>query len=196
MSGQKSAVTKGRILASATELFYKNGFEATTFTQIAKKSGVTQPAIYSYFADKMDILVNVIAHSAEQGRLLIDNKVSERDSALHRLKNYLEANLEFFSSEKADAHSIMAAFYFGISDQKVGLMYQQLRERTIERLEVLILQGIREGAFKLANPRLAAQAVYSNLVGACYEAIYLPKELKLRDLKNRTWKTTEKCLND
>ena len=63
-------------------------------------------------------------------------------------------------------------------------------------LEILILQGIREGELRVENPRLTAQGIYSNLVGACYEAIYLPKESKLRDLKSRTWKATEKYLSN
>ncbi len=48
-----------RIVAAATELFSTRGYAATTTRDIADKVGIRQPSLYSHFAVKSDILVEV-----------------------------------------------------------------------------------------------------------------------------------------
>ncbi len=50
-----------RILEEARELFYTQGYEATTLDAIADRLNVTKPFIYSYFKNKSEIL-NAICH--------------------------------------------------------------------------------------------------------------------------------------
>ncbi|MCE0536416.1 TetR/AcrR family transcriptional regulator [Kineosporia rhizophila] len=48
-----------RIVEAATELFSTQGYAATTTRDIAEKVGIRQPSLYSHFAVKADILVEV-----------------------------------------------------------------------------------------------------------------------------------------
>lgn len=50
-----------RILEEARELFFQQGYEATTLDAIAERLHVTKPFIYSYFKNKSEIL-NGICH--------------------------------------------------------------------------------------------------------------------------------------
>ncbi len=50
-----------RILEEARELFFLQGYEATTLDAIAERLNVTKPFIYSYFKNKSEIL-NAICH--------------------------------------------------------------------------------------------------------------------------------------
>jgi AcrR family transcriptional regulator len=50
-----------RILEEARELFFEQGYEATTLDAIAERLKVTKPFIYSYFKNKSEIL-NAICH--------------------------------------------------------------------------------------------------------------------------------------
>lgn len=52
-----------RIVAAATELFATRGYAATTTRDIARKVGIKQPSLYTHFADKSEILVEVLAQS-------------------------------------------------------------------------------------------------------------------------------------
>lgn len=45
-----------RILEEARELFFQQGYEATTLEAIAERLNVTKPFIYSYFKNKSEIL--------------------------------------------------------------------------------------------------------------------------------------------
>ena len=52
--------TRRRILASALSLFVKNGYDKTTFTDIASRLGMTKGAVYWHFESKEKLLVTLL----------------------------------------------------------------------------------------------------------------------------------------
>jgi len=52
--------TRARILASALSLFVKNGYERTTFTDIAARLKMTKGAVYWHFESKESLLVALV----------------------------------------------------------------------------------------------------------------------------------------
>lgn len=56
--------TKEKVLLVSLDLFSKNGFEATSTSDIASKLGITKGALYKHFKNKEDIL-NTIIHLME-----------------------------------------------------------------------------------------------------------------------------------
>jgi AcrR family transcriptional regulator len=55
--------TRDRILAAASELFSRVGFDATTVKDIAREAQLTDPALYYYFESKRDILAALLLES-------------------------------------------------------------------------------------------------------------------------------------
>ena len=49
-----------RILDAATQVFAEKGFEYATISEIAKEAGMSTGLIYSYFKNKMDVLLSLI----------------------------------------------------------------------------------------------------------------------------------------
>lgn len=56
----KGEKTRGEIIVCAKNLFYQRGYEATSFTDIVKASGLFRGNIYHYFKTKDEILEAVI----------------------------------------------------------------------------------------------------------------------------------------
>ena len=52
----KKAAVREAILASAFELFSRNGFHGTTLAQIARDAGVSVATVYVYFKSKLDVV--------------------------------------------------------------------------------------------------------------------------------------------
>lgn len=52
--------TKKRILEVALELFSQNGYAGTSMSDIAKKLGITKPALYKHYAGKHEILERIV----------------------------------------------------------------------------------------------------------------------------------------
>ena len=56
MSGE----TKKRIPEAALELFSQNGYVGTSMSDIAKRLGITKPALYKHYAGKHEILERIV----------------------------------------------------------------------------------------------------------------------------------------
>ncbi|ETT82869.1 TetR/AcrR family transcriptional regulator [Viridibacillus sp. FSL R5-0477] len=56
----KGALTKQKIIVEARNLFYKQGFDATSTSQIAKTVGVSEAALYKHFKGKMALLLATV----------------------------------------------------------------------------------------------------------------------------------------
>jgi AcrR family transcriptional regulator len=56
---ERTAATRGAIVAAARELVAAGGYEATTIEDIARRAGVSKGALYHHFADKVEVLVAV-----------------------------------------------------------------------------------------------------------------------------------------
>jgi AcrR family transcriptional regulator len=72
--GPRGAVTRQRILAVARELFSERGFERTTVREIARRVGITDPALYYYFKSKRLIMEGVLIQPPvlAEGRMLAE----------------------------------------------------------------------------------------------------------------------------
>ena len=56
----KSALTRQRIIASATNLFSNEGYSNTSLDKVSVAAGVTKPTVYSHFKSKKGLLEAVI----------------------------------------------------------------------------------------------------------------------------------------
>src|SRR5580658_9563065 len=57
---ERTARTRGALLAAARELFAEKGFAATTRDEIAERAGVTRGALYHHFASKTEVAAAVV----------------------------------------------------------------------------------------------------------------------------------------
>jgi AcrR family transcriptional regulator len=58
--------TDQRILEAATELFYRNGYHATTMRQIAGAIGMKAGSLYNHYASKQEILVRIAYETMQE----------------------------------------------------------------------------------------------------------------------------------
>lgn len=65
----KGARTKERIIQAALDLFADQGFTATSIRDIAAQAGLTHAGLLHHFADKDDLLVQLLAYREEQDEL-------------------------------------------------------------------------------------------------------------------------------
>lgn len=176
---------KNEILHSAREYFYKYGFEETTFAQIAKDVGITQPALYAHFRNKMDLLKFVIVDSAEVGREFISSRVPSKAGALDQLLAYASANLDFFHSQKSHAHAIRALYYFSGSSAELDQLLSQVNAVAIDKIRALIAQVGDQGATPASTAEPIAHAVHSLLVGDCYRVGTTNSKMQLAHVREQ-----------
>ena len=73
------ASTRDHIVAAADDLFYRRGFDATSFADIAEAVSISRGNFYYHFKTKDEILNAVIQRRLDKTRAMLD--VWERDGA-------------------------------------------------------------------------------------------------------------------
>jgi AcrR family transcriptional regulator len=83
---ERSATTRGKLIAAAIDLLYREGYSATTTISVAAKARVSRGAMLHQFPTRVDLLLAVAEHiSAEQSRYRREHLAADRfNSPLER----------------------------------------------------------------------------------------------------------------
>lgn len=86
--------TRKRILASALSLFVKNGYEHTTFTDIAARLKLTKGAVYWHFESKEALLVALVDEMLAKFRRQLDERMPTGGLTFPAVAEMMVANAE------------------------------------------------------------------------------------------------------
>lgn len=73
---RRSTVTRQRILTASMRLFSRQGFARTTVRDIAREAGITDAAIYYHFANKDDLLRELVDAQLHPGQWIAPEVLS------------------------------------------------------------------------------------------------------------------------
>lgn len=93
--GTKGEGNRQRIINAADNLFYKRGYNQTSFQDISDATGIPRGNFYYYFKTKDEILTAVVDSRINEISLLLSSIDNETDDARQRLlmfSNILEHN--------------------------------------------------------------------------------------------------------
>ncbi len=81
--------TRGQIVETADDLFYRKGFEATSFADIAKDVGISRGNFYHHFKSKDAILDAVIDLRLSKTEAMLEAWESEDDCPAERVRAFV-----------------------------------------------------------------------------------------------------------
>jgi AcrR family transcriptional regulator len=159
----------------------QTGFEETTFSQIAKCLGLSQPAIYGHFKNKMELMSAACDLAAQKGRDFIDARIDMKGSAASRFGDYLEGNFLFFSTQKEYAFAISSIYFFCHTHPQLTRVFEQMVKSGESRVEQFILQYGYEKGVKIKNTATLAQVIHSTLIGEVYKCMNSQSQMTPRE---------------
>jgi AcrR family transcriptional regulator len=135
---QKKQQTRDAIVAVASKLFGKQGFQATTMEEIAAGAGVSAGTLYNYFGTKNTLLLahleSRVDDMTETGSALLAAPPPDVVAAVQALTRlYLD---RFISLERELLREVMAASFGSTSELLPELM--RLDELLFHQLETLL----------------------------------------------------------
>ena len=93
--------TTNRILAVSRELFYEEGYNATTFADIAAKARVNKSAIHYHFKSKENLLKSIYSGSIQKNNLTAERYFTKNTIPLAKyLFSGIIYNYKVFTDEK------------------------------------------------------------------------------------------------
>lgn len=93
MSGKsdKTGAPRERILETASELFYKQGYRATGINEVIKQSGVAKATFYNHFPAKDDLCLAYLEMHSDEEKLSITEQIQAKRTPRARLLAVIEA---------------------------------------------------------------------------------------------------------
>jgi TetR/AcrR family fatty acid metabolism transcriptional regulator len=143
---EKQALTHERILAAATRVFSRNGFESSRLDQVALLAKIGKGTIYNYFKSKEDLFESVV-HSIMQA---IFQRIIERTGdikdPLENLVRGITALFEYFEANPDACGVYLRSFHGQASSAKKRGIPTTIPH--ISLLEPKIQRGFAEGILK------------------------------------------------
>lgn len=140
------AVVADRLLAEATRLFARQGFEGTSVAQIVEAAGVTKGAMYHYFSSKDDLLHEVYARVLRMQMRRLEEITDSAGSPAERL-HAAASDVVVTSIENLDDTTIFQRSMHLLGSEKQR-EFRAERRRYHERFRAIVRVGQADGSFR------------------------------------------------
>jgi AcrR family transcriptional regulator len=170
-----------KIIDTAVELFHKKGYRTTTLDDVSRELGVTKAALYHYVSSKENLL-SIIYIQALENIFRNTDKISGMDLPpneklrliiRNHVKDIIIQSLSMLSVFFSEENQLPEKDFRKIQEEKKK--YNRILEKIIE-------EGISQGLFRKADPRLQAYGILGmcNWVYKWYKpgnAFYKPDQI-------------------
>jgi AcrR family transcriptional regulator len=143
------------ILAATRRLMERGGVDALTMDEIAQAAGVAKGTIYLYFQSKDELIQALLSEVGEAIAKNLEALLARPDSPREKLKQVVILLLNFVEQESL----LFPVYLRELVRSKSGRetrspLLQDLEERIVGQLNQLFAEGIAQGQFIPASPRL------------------------------------------
>jgi TetR/AcrR family transcriptional regulator, cholesterol catabolism regulator len=149
---------RNRIILGAAELFRTYGIRSVTMDSLANHLGISKRTIYEVFADKDELLVNVMQWMAEKQKALVTSILEESENAIYAIFRLLEISMDHFQSISSAFHADLRKYHYQVlisSADKSGVPEYKNNIQFIER-------GMKEKLFREdINPDIVNRCLFS-----------------------------------
>jgi len=169
------------ILQAAERVFAEKGFFQTTMSEIAGAAEFGTGSLYKYFKSKENLYFTLIDEKVEEINRSVRVGLSEKKSAVERIKKVLGLEFEFIERNRDFFRiyiSEMNRFDWTMKDD-LGKGIHDKMVKYIDILAGVMRQGIKGGEFKSLNPLDLAQALVGMVNSVVFEWLVSPKAYPL-----------------
>lgn len=159
---------KNEILEKSLELFANQGYFGTSMDDIAKAVGIKKASLYSHYSGKESIFTAVFNNILEDYSSFINNL-----TACNQETNYLEKLVSIFSGYVKNCKNNNKMIFWDryyyyppeyLKDYILNKTYE-IEMLFIDKITLIIEQGIKNGAFKNKSANDIALSFYYMMIG-------------------------------
>jgi AcrR family transcriptional regulator len=177
-AGATAAGTRERLLRAAADVFGARGYDGTRVSDIAEAAGLSNGAMYAYFASKAELLVGAVrAH----GRRLVTDLIAA-DPTRSIADVLLETGRTLRRRPEPEGYLVIEALVAARRDQALaGSVRPYIRERA-GWLAALVQEAQARGEL---DPTVSPQAVAHFCVALAMGSALVPPDL--HDVDDEEW---------
>ncbi|MCD7061455.1 TetR/AcrR family transcriptional regulator [Pelagibacterium xiamenense] len=171
--------TRTQIVHEADRLFYEQGFEHTSFSDIADAVGISRGNFYYHFKSKDEILDAVIGLRLAKTRKMLEDWEAEGAHPADRIRSFIrilmtnQSKIMRYGCPVGTLCAELAKLDHAMQDDAAGL-FTLFRTWLVGQFEAL---GHREEADRLAMHLLARSQGVASLANAFGDADFIEREV-------------------
>lgn len=162
-------VKRDVVLLTAAHLFLEHGYRRTSMSELAKRLKITKPALYYYFQNKEEIVVECYRRGIAVIEDGLDHALVSHSTGFDKVKAYVEA----YATAVVDHEfgRCVAMLDDGALSPGTRREVRSLKRRIDATLRNYIEQGMRDGSIAACDAKLASFAIAGavNWIGAWYQ---------------------------
>ncbi len=172
----RTSDAKEKLLQVAFDLIWDNSYGSVSIDQICEKADVNKGSFYHFFRTKADLAIGAYEMHWRQKQSDMDRIFSAQVPPLDRLSRWCDYIYEAQKEKARKYGHVCGCPYASVGvelatqDEKVRGKVQELFDRNTKYVESAIAEARREGIVSIADPRTAAQQVYSYALGLLLQA--------------------------
>ncbi len=156
------ALKREVVLQTAAALFLEQGYERTHMTEVARRLGITKPALYNYFTSKIDVLIECYKIGQEQLDIVIADITKADISGQDRVRRFIRGYLEVMTQDFGKCLVM-------VDDRVLDDDHRRAMRASKKQVEWVLLafvqQGLDDGSIGACDPQLATLAIFGALNG-------------------------------
>jgi len=184
---EKKAQSRRRILDSARDVFFREGFMLANVDEVANRAGVAKGTLYRYFESKVDLYVAVLA---ENGMAFVEKMrevAKEEANAVDKLRTLGDFYLDHWTE-----HRDYFQIFWAIDNQALigGLPevaldeVKKLWEGCLDIVNEVLVRGIRDGEIEECDTWEVSYVMWTTANGLIQSEYSAPRrELRRRPLR-------------
>jgi AcrR family transcriptional regulator len=163
-------IKRDAVLQTAAHLFLERGYRRTSMSQLATRLKITKPALYYYFRNKEEILVECYRAGILVIEGLLDKAAVSHGKGIDKVKAYLKAYATAIVTH--DFGRCVATLDDAELSPTTRREVRALKRRIDDALRGYVEEGIRDGSVAPCNAKLASFAAAGaiNWIGTWYRS--------------------------
>lgn len=190
----KSQRTQVRIADAAIQLYAKEGAQATTFEKIAKTAKVSRAITLRYFPDYRTLNAFVSKYIRAQFQELAVQRTMAAQGHKAQLAAYVDSTFEWVGEYSHHAKVWLYFYYLCALDKKLSTVNRDLVDIGHRRIQALIEEGQKAGAFPKSDAQAAAKAVQVQITGALVSFMSEGRDKDIAKIRKATLLACQHCL--
>ncbi len=190
----KGERTRSAILEKALDLFEKKGAHEVLLREIGKPLRLAPATVHKHFPSR-DVLIEACCREGiQRARSFVDERIPENDPAERKLRHYIHANFLWVTELRRELHVLLTMYYLGLTSKFFRDLHAEIDQISVARIESLLIQGVREGAWSPQECAPLARALHSLLVGEMIKAYREENSFSAESRTRAFWKIAKKLV--
>jgi AcrR family transcriptional regulator len=158
---------RAELLAAAEKIFTVAGYEGATIRKIAEEVGVSSTALYMYFQDKSQIMLEICVHALEGLYHQLEAISAGKTDPRARVRALLEVSLRF-GFEQPTAYQLLYCVAPKEINERRNEVIAPLSRSCFQRVQQAVEDAIAAGQLRDDMP---PRAMTESLIASCHGLI-------------------------